>query len=192
MQWLLWRGRCTFSDASLSHCYLYWAAMKIYGKKNCKYPIYRNKRPGRLIFRINKKHSKTDRFCVLPPLKNHPSKPHRFCVLPPLKNHCFWWAFISGWALISANTVYSFHARFYFWTTLIAAIQGDPVPWAEFCATEDAYKPSCFNTQPIATTDPDEVPLLTFTNETVGAGIKPESAAQQYFDRAVLQKVLKF
>ena len=71
-----------------------------------KWSICRNKRPGRLIFRSNKKDSKThqtpsvlctppsgkspiksDWFCVLPPLKNHPSKPHRFCVLPPLENH---------------------------------------------------------------------------------------------------------
>ena len=55
---------------------------------------------------------KIRRFCVLPPLKNHPSKTYRFlctppfekssikirrfCVLPPLKNHYFWWALISG------------------------------------------------------------------------------------------------
>ena len=66
------------------------------------YRICRNKRPGRLIFRSTKKHSKTHRFHVLPPLKNHPSKAigfmyspfekssikaHRFYVLPPLKNH---------------------------------------------------------------------------------------------------------
>ena len=62
--------------------------------------------PECLIFRSNKKNIanpiKTHWFCVLPPLKNHPSKPigfvysplwkithqaHRFCVLPPLKNH---------------------------------------------------------------------------------------------------------
>ena len=59
------------------------------------YSICRNKRPGRLIFNSNKYNSKT----------------HRFCVLPPLKNHCFWralvseWAFISWWAFISVNTV---------------------------------------------------------------------------------------
>ena len=34
-----------------------------------------------------------------------PIKSHRSCVLPPLKTHCFWWALISGWAFISANTV---------------------------------------------------------------------------------------
>ena len=72
------------------------------------YRICRNKRPGRLIFSSNKlKHSlkpiRTHRFCVLPPLRNHPSEPigfvysplweitpsklHRFCVLPPLRNH---------------------------------------------------------------------------------------------------------
>ena len=42
------------------------------------YRICRNKHPGRLIFRSNKKNIpksiKTNRFCVLPPLKNHPSK----------------------------------------------------------------------------------------------------------------------
>ena len=51
--------------------------------------ICRSKRPGRSIFESHKKHSKT----------------HRFCVLPPLKNRCFWWALISEWAFISANTV---------------------------------------------------------------------------------------
>ena len=44
---------------------------KMYGQK---YRICRNKRPGRLIFRSKKKLPK-------------PIKPHRFCVLPPLKNH---------------------------------------------------------------------------------------------------------
>ena len=120
------------------------------------YRIYRNKHPERLILEAINKPSKTHqnpsvsctppfeksptkshRFCVLPPLKNHPSKPigfvysplwkithqgpsvlctppfeksptktHRFCVLPPLKNHCFWWALVSGWAFILANTVF--------------------------------------------------------------------------------------
>ena len=35
----------------------------------------------------------------------NPINTHRFCVLLPLKTHCFWWAFISEWAFISANTV---------------------------------------------------------------------------------------
>ena len=49
---------------------------------------------------------KSHRFCVLPSLKNHPSKVISFVYSPPpLKNHCFWWALISGWAFISANTV---------------------------------------------------------------------------------------
>ena len=42
------------------------------------YSICRNKRPGSLIFRSNIKIPKTiksHRFCVLPPLKNHPSTP---------------------------------------------------------------------------------------------------------------------
>ena len=70
--------------------------------ENITYRNYRNKRPGRLICRSNKKAFKNHRFCVLPPLKNHPLKvigfvcspfekspikSHRFCVLPPLKNH---------------------------------------------------------------------------------------------------------
>ena len=41
-----------------------------------------------------------------PPFEKSLIKAHRFHVLPPLKNHCFWWALISGWAFISANTVY--------------------------------------------------------------------------------------
>ena len=40
-----------------------------------------------------------------PPFEKSPIRTHRFCVLPPLKNHGFWWALISGWAFISANTV---------------------------------------------------------------------------------------
>ena len=54
------------------------------------YRIYRDKRPGRLIFKSHKKNPITHRFHVHPPLENHPSKAHRFFVLPPLKNHCFW------------------------------------------------------------------------------------------------------
>ena len=41
-----------------------------------------------------------------PPFEKSPIQAHRFCVLPPLKNHCFWWALISGWALISASMVF--------------------------------------------------------------------------------------
>ena len=55
-----------------------------------KYRIYRNKRPGRLIFETINKISrpiKSHRFHVLPPLKKSPIKSHRFHVLPPLKNH---------------------------------------------------------------------------------------------------------
>ena len=43
--------------------------------------------PGAYFLEAMKQISKPHRFCVLPPLKNHPSKAHRFCVLPPLKNH---------------------------------------------------------------------------------------------------------
>ena len=46
------------------------------------YRICRNKRPGRLIFRSNKTNSKSHRFCVLPPLKNHPSTPIGFVYSP--------------------------------------------------------------------------------------------------------------
>ena len=83
----------------------FWVALR--GNHNM-YRICRNKRPGRLIFRSKKHFSKpikSHRFCVLPPLKTSPIKAHWFCVLPPLKSHCFWWALISGWAFISANTV---------------------------------------------------------------------------------------
>ena len=105
------------------------------------YRICRNKRPGRSIFRSIRKSFqkpsvlctppyeklpiKSHWFCVLPPLKNHPSqpigfvysplwkithqRPHRFCILPPLKNHCFWWALISGWAFIPSSTVWYVH-----------------------------------------------------------------------------------
>ena len=71
-----------------------------------------NKRPGCLIFRSNKETfqspsvlctppfekspTKAHRFCVLPPLKNHPSKPIGFVYSPLWKNDCFWWAFISA------------------------------------------------------------------------------------------------
>ena len=49
--------------------------------------VCENKRPGRLIFRSNKKFPKlikTHQFCVLPPpFEKSPIKTHRFCVLPP-------------------------------------------------------------------------------------------------------------
>ena len=99
--------------------------IEIIKKQTVSIRICQNKRPGRLIF-SSKNISKTHRFCVLPPLKNHPSqpigfmysplwkspiKPHRFYVLPPLKNHYLWWALISGWAFISANTVNAIHIK---------------------------------------------------------------------------------
>ena len=71
-----------------------------------KYHICRNKRPGHLIFRSNKKISKTHHnqsvLCTppfekspikkpsvscTPPFEKSPTKTHRFCVLPPVKNH---------------------------------------------------------------------------------------------------------
>ena len=102
--------------------------------------------PGRLIFRSNKTIFKTlwrithqnPSVSCTPPFEESPIKPHRFCVLPPLKNHpskligfvhsplwkiihqnssvlCtppfenqfFWWALISGWAFISTNKVFT-------------------------------------------------------------------------------------
>ena len=56
----------------------------------------------------------THRFCVLPPVKNHPSKPIGFVYSPPplWKIPVFWWALISEWAFISANTVYAVLMRF--------------------------------------------------------------------------------
>ena len=52
-------------------------------------PTHRYKRPGCLMSKNNKilKPIRNHRFCVLPPVKNHPSKPLRFCVLPAVKNH---------------------------------------------------------------------------------------------------------
>ena len=54
------------------------------------YRICRNKHPGRLILRSNEKDSKTRQkpsvLCT-PPFEKSPIKSHRFCVLPPLKNH---------------------------------------------------------------------------------------------------------
>ena len=65
--------------------------------------ICRNKHPGRLIFRSNKKNQKPLVLCTppallrfthqspsvlcTPPFEKSPIKTHRFCVLPPLKNH---------------------------------------------------------------------------------------------------------
>ena len=67
-------------------------------------------------------HQRPSVLCT-PPFEKSPIKAHRFCVLPPLKNPCFWWAFISGWAFISANTVsmflfvelYYITLRFFIW-----------------------------------------------------------------------------
>ena len=72
--------------------------MAIFGPRNCQENrdledavCAEINTPSASFFNSNKKHStthqKVHRFCVLPPLKNHPSKAHRFCVLPPLKNH---------------------------------------------------------------------------------------------------------
>ena len=67
------------------------------------YLICRNKRPGRLIFRSNRKTfqnlsvlctppfekspMKSPSVLCTPPFEKSPIKSHRFCVLPPLKNH---------------------------------------------------------------------------------------------------------
>ena len=57
-----------------------------------QYCIYQNKRPCRLIFRTNKKHSKTHQkpsaLCT-PPFGKSPIKSHRLCVLPPFENSLF-------------------------------------------------------------------------------------------------------
>ena len=54
------------------------------------YRICRNKHPGRLIFRSNKTNPKTHQnpsvLCT-PPFEKSPIKAHWFCVLPPLKSH---------------------------------------------------------------------------------------------------------
>ena len=52
------------------------------------YRICRNKRPERLIFCKNNKNSKNRRFCVLPPLKTHPSNPLVLCT-PPFEKSLF-------------------------------------------------------------------------------------------------------
>ena len=61
-----------------------------FGCLKAVYRICRNKRPGCSILRSNKKNIpksiKTHRFCVLPPLKNHPSKAIVLCT-PPFGNH---------------------------------------------------------------------------------------------------------
>ena len=49
---------------------------------------------------------KTQSVLWAPPFENHPSKAIGFMYSPLWKNHCFWWALISGWAFISANTVF--------------------------------------------------------------------------------------
>ena len=58
---------------------------------NLDYRICLDKRPGHLIFRTNKENSKTHQkpsvLCTPPPFEKSPIKTHRFCVLPPLKNH---------------------------------------------------------------------------------------------------------
>ena len=48
------------------------------------YRICRNKHPGRLIFRSNKKTFQNPSVLCSPPLEKSPIKSHRFCVLPPL------------------------------------------------------------------------------------------------------------
>ena len=49
--------------------------------------ICRNKRTGCLIFRSNKKTFQNPSVLCTPPFEKSPIKPHRFCVLPPLKDH---------------------------------------------------------------------------------------------------------
>ena len=69
------------NSAEIILCFSYWPYV---------YCLCRNKRPGRLIYRSNKKHSKThEKPSVLctPPFEKSPITTHRFHVLPPLKNH---------------------------------------------------------------------------------------------------------
>ena len=79
--------------------------------------------------------------------------------------------------------------RFYFWATLNEALKGEEVPWAKFCSSDLAYKPSCFSGEPEVTVASENVPLLIFTNASTEGGVGRVSAAQQYFDRGVLGKV---
>ena len=51
------------------------------------YRICRNKRPERLIFRSNNKKFQNPSVSCTPPFEKSPINSHRFCVLPPLKNH---------------------------------------------------------------------------------------------------------
>ena len=55
---------------------------------------------------IKKRFQKRSVLCTPPPRKITHQKPLVLCT-PPFENHCFWWALISGWAFISANTVYN-------------------------------------------------------------------------------------
>ncbi|OQV19158.1 Sodium- and chloride-dependent glycine transporter 2 [Hypsibius exemplaris] len=79
---------------------------------------------------------------------------------------------------------------FYFWTTLIAAIKSEPVPWADFCNHEYAFKESCVSFSAADEKEIPTLPVVVFTNVSTD-GFKPQSAAQQYFDRVVLNKYKK-
>ena len=89
--WLHWPGRSATSWRK-------WRWIKNFRKKTfivdkffSNNRMWGNKRPGRLIFsEAIKKHSKTHQNpigFVYSPLWKSPIKSHRFCVLPPLKNH---------------------------------------------------------------------------------------------------------
>ena len=74
---------------------------------------------------------------------------------------------------------------YYFWATFIAACQGSPTPWTNFCDSEWADKSTCART---ASLEPySGIPVLEF-NGDVTIKKKMESASQQYFDRYVMMK----
>ena len=79
-KFLIW-SKFTLLNANFSFC----GSVKVDW-----YGICRNKRPGRSILRSKKEISKTHRspsVSCTPPFEKSPIKSHRFCVLPPLKNH---------------------------------------------------------------------------------------------------------
>ncbi|XP_055329331.1 sodium- and chloride-dependent glycine transporter 1-like isoform X2 [Paramacrobiotus metropolitanus] len=84
---------------------------------------------------------------------------------------------------------------YYFWSTLIAACKGEPVPWATFCDNEWAHKPTCIHpgkgenaAEHALTITGYHIPVVMFTNLTSAMSSKMVSSSQQYFDRYVLMK----
>ncbi|XP_055338461.1 sodium- and chloride-dependent glycine transporter 2-like [Paramacrobiotus metropolitanus] len=77
---------------------------------------------------------------------------------------------------------------YYFWTTLIAACQGQPVPWSgDFCTTDWAHRDTCLVLKEAEKLNASEIEVVTFdTNEA--HDFKRYSSAQQYFDRVILMR----